>query len=167
MSRAFVKEPDGEAGPERLPDLPQSAHPNHVTPRGLRRLEERQGQLQESLRLLRAGTDDMATRVERARLERDLRWVAARIERAIVVDPAGQPRDRVTFGATVEVAEEDGTTREYTIVGEDEADAGRGLVSWVSPLARALLDAAVGDEVTWHRPSGDRELTIRKIRYEG
>jgi transcription elongation factor GreB len=166
VSRAFVKEPDGEAGPERLPDLPQSPHPNHVTPRGLRRLEERQQQLQETLRLLKAGVDDMATRVERARLERDLRWVAARIECALVVDPARQSRDRVTFGATVEVAEEDGTSHEYTIVGEDEADVGRGLVSWVSPLAHALLDAAVGDEVTWRRPSGDRELTIRAIRYQ-
>ena len=84
---------------------------------------------------------------------------------ARLVDPAGQPRDRVAFGATVEVADESGE-HSYRIVGEDEADAEHGSVSYVSPLARALLGAKVGDEVVWSRPAGDLRVEVLGIRYE-
>ena len=63
--------------------------------------------------------------------------------------------------------DEDGAVREFAIVGEDETDAENGKVSWVSPLARALIGAQVGDLVTWKRPVGDVELEIRSFRYPG
>jgi transcription elongation GreA/GreB family factor len=71
----------------------------------------------------------------------------------------------VCFGATVALLDEDERRLGYTIVGEDEADAEHGKVSWISPLARALMDARVGDMVTWRRPSGDAELEIVAITY--
>ncbi|MDH3475758.1 MAG: GreA/GreB family elongation factor, partial [Rhodospirillales bacterium] len=96
---------------------------------------------------------------------RELRYLEARIGAAIPVDPAGQPADRVAFGALIRVEDEDGRQRAFRIVGEDEADPERGKVSWVSPLARAAQDAEVGDLITWRRPSGDRELEILEIGY--
>jgi transcription elongation GreA/GreB family factor len=103
----------------------------------------------------------------RAAVARDLRWVRARLASAIVVRAADGPRDEVRFGARVTVADEDGVARSFTIVGEDEADAGADRVSWVSPLARAVAGARVGDEVTWRRPAGDRVLTVVRIEVPG
>jgi transcription elongation GreA/GreB family factor len=85
---------------------------------------------------------------ELALLQRDRRWVEGRLQRAILVDPAVQALDRVRFGMTVEVRHEDGSIEALTIVGEDEAEPGTGRISWLSPLAEALLDAEPGDEVT-------------------
>jgi transcription elongation GreA/GreB family factor len=98
-------------------------------------------------------------------VERDIRYFQDRIARAIVIDPAAQPKDRVAFGATVETEDEEGTRRRFEIVGEDEADAAVGKLSWVSPLARALTDAKKGDAVVWKRPAGDLELDILSITY--
>lgn len=97
--------------------------------------------------------------------ERDLRYVQERITRAILVDLAQQPKDRVDFGAHVETEDENGVTRSFEIVGEDEADPSQGKLSWVSPLALALKDARVGDTVLWKRPAGDLELEVTAIRY--
>ena len=165
MSRAFVKEPDGSEVPDDLPERPQSPHPNHVTPAGLARLRaERAALLQRKVELAEA-QGDLARQQELKHVERDLRYVEGRIERAIPIDPAGQPADEVAFGAVVEVRDEMGAPLRFAIVGEDEADATQGKVSWVSPLAKALLGARVGDSVTWHRPAGDRELEVVSIRY--
>ena len=76
-----------------------------------------------------------------------------------------QPQDEVLFGATVTTEDERRTSTHFTIVGEDEADVGAGKVSWLSPLAKALIGARVGDSVRWRRPAGDVELKILTIRY--
>jgi len=165
MSRAFVNENDAEAAADALPDLPQSKPPNYVTQRGLRLLEERLAQAQERQRELAARPDDPAKDLELAHGAREIRYLEARIERAIVVNPAQAPAQEVAFGAVVDVSDAAGERHEFAIVGEDEADAEHGKVSWVSPLARALIGAGVGDVVLWRRPAGEVELEIHAIRY--
>lgn len=159
MSRAFVKESDRA---EPLPDIPLSEHPNWTTPGGVARLQERLAVLRE-----RAGdpalAQDDAAQQSIARVQR---WLEARIATAHVVDPTQQPRGRVAFGATVDVVDEQGVEATYRIVGEDEADAEHGSVSWLSPLAKAVIGAKVGDEVLWRRPAGDLRVEILAIRYE-
>ena len=165
MSRAFVKEPDGDAVADHQPERPQSAHPNYMTPPGHGRLSAMLTELEEKRRRLAAGPEDPATKLALAQVARDIRHVQARLRSAIVVDPAAQPGDRVGFGAAVEVEDADGAIRQFTIVGEDEADIAENRVSWISPLARALLGASVGDVLSWKRPSGDLELEVISIRY--
>lgn len=164
MSRAFVKESDQPVGNE-LPDRPISPHPNYVTPSGLAQLRVRLEEARARAIALEARGEDMEAAEELRVLQRDLRWLEARVGSARVVDPANQPRDRVAFGATVEVADAGGE-HAFRIVGEDEADAEHGMVSYVSPLAKALLGARVGDEVVWQRPAGDLGIEVLSIRYD-
>lgn len=166
MSRAFVKEPDGDMAGDEQPDLPQSPHPNYVTPAGLAELETRLAE-REGRRQHLVASDDLADKLPLAQVDRDIRYLKGRIERAIPVDAASQPAGEVCFGALVGIADESGSEAQYAIVGEDEADAQRGKVSWVSPLARALVGARVGDVITWKRPSGDVELEVVSIRLSG
>jgi transcription elongation factor GreB len=164
MSRAFVKETDGDEASFGLPERPQSPHTNYVTPAGLEALRHR---VTEMLRC-RAGLgspEDMAGKQQVAVLERDLRYYEQRLETAVPVYPGGQVDEKVHFGSTVEVLDEEGLKQSFTIVGEDEADVGKGKISWVSPLAKALLDAQIGEEVTWLRPAGNRRLEVTAIRY--
>jgi transcription elongation GreA/GreB family factor len=163
MSRAFVKEADGDDAAEDLPERPVSPHANYVTPAGLRFLREQVRTLQ-SLRGQLAGSEDMADRQRLKSVERDLRYFGERASTAVLVDPEAQEGGHVHFGSTVEVRDGEGGTLRFAIVGEDEADAAAGKASWVSPLARALLDAQVDDTVTWRRPAGDKELTVVSIR---
>jgi transcription elongation factor GreB len=165
MSRAFVKEEDGDSGAGEIADLPQSAHPNYVTPRGLGQLKQRFAVAQERRRALLAQGGGVERDLPLANIAREIRHLEARIERAILVDPALQPGHEIAFGAVVRVADPAGHEREFAIVGEDEADAEHGSVSWVSPLAAALLGAEIGDEIVWHRPAGDVTLEIRAISY--
>ena len=163
MNRAFVKDPDDAGRPEDVPERPQRPHPNHVTPVGLRQLEAMAMDLSDRLdRLREAGK--LADPSEVAVVQRDLRWVEGRLQRAIGVAPADQAPDRVRFGMTVEVQDEGGRVESYTIVGEDEADSALGKISWVSPLAEALLHAEPGDEVLWRRPAGNKRLEVLAIR---
>jgi len=170
MSRAFVKEPDGSGPSEGLPDRPISEHPNYVTRAGLRQLHERVRELQErrsrllaEARQAAASADDPALAEEIALLDRDLRYYAARVDGAILIDPAEQPADHVGFGMTVSVEDPRGEPQRFTIVGEDEADVSASRISYVSPLARALEGARVGEKAHWRRPAGDLELTIVAI----
>jgi transcription elongation GreA/GreB family factor len=165
MSRAFVKEPDGDESAGELLDLPLSPHPNYVTPAGLTQLEARLAAFEAKREAAAAKAGELASRPVLARLAREIRYFESRIASAIVVDSAGQPAGRVAFGTIVRVADEEDRQREFQIVGEDEADPDHGKVSWVSPLARALWDGRVGDPVTWRRPSGDVDLEIMEIRY--
>ncbi len=166
MSRAFVKEQDSGAPGQDLPERPVSEHANYVTPEGLAALEREAGALEtRRLELLALGDDAMAGE-ELAHIDRDVRYVTARIESAILVDPATQPADEVAFGAAVTVTSTD-RERTFTIVGEDEADLAALKVSYVSPLAAALLGSRVGDRVVWRRPAGDLELTVKQISYNG
>jgi len=164
VSRAFVKE-DDDAPDAPLPDRPLSEHPNYVTPSGLALLEARRDELEASrLELARqaAGGDESAR--DRLRyVERDLRYYRRRLETAQPVDPASREAGVVGFGATVTVRDDAGAQSRYAIVGEDEADPDTGLVSWVSPLARELEGARVGDHVVWRRPAGALGLTVVAI----
>ncbi len=161
MSRAFVKEENPEAI-EELPDKPISPHPNYVTPKGMRQLKERLLSCLEQERALKP-LKDLASRQELPVIRREIRYLERRMENAIVVDLSRQPKDRVHFGAIVEVEDEQGQRHTFHIVGEDEAEAASGRISWVSPLSTALLDAQVGDIVNWKRPAGDMELEVIAI----
>jgi transcription elongation GreA/GreB family factor len=164
MSRAFTKESDEDLAAGELPERPLSAHPNYVTPQGLDLLQARVRELQERHEQLKSAEDSLA-RQKLREVERDLRYFNAQLERAIVVDPAGQPRDEVHFGATVKILDEDGREHRFTLVGDDEADVAGGKISWASPLARAMMGARVGDTVKWRRPAGETEVEIVEIVY--
>lgn len=163
MSQAFVKEPDGDAVADDQPELPISPHANYVTPKGLAQLKERLAVLLEKRRDLDG--DVLLNKLTLSQAGREIRYYEARIRQTILVDPAMQPPEQVAFGAEVTVEDEDGMRKTYRIVGEDEADPDLGKVSWVSPLAKALFDARVGDLVIWERPTGEVELEIVSIIY--
>ncbi|WP_299396527.1 GreA/GreB family elongation factor [Pelagibius sp.] len=164
MSRAFVKEDDAGAPEERV-DLPISAHPNFVTPAGLAMLRERLAVYEAERAKLKTQDDDLAAQAHLPRVEQEVRYWEERLRSAIPVDLAEQPRDSVAFGAVVTVEDAAGARHDYQIVGEDEAEPQAGKVSYVSPLARALDGAAVGDLITWKRPAGDQELEVVAIEY--
>jgi len=165
MSRAFVKEMDGDQQDE-LPERPQSPHPNYVTASGLKSLQEQLAKLQEERhKLTEGGEPEMLDKEHLKLVERDIRYFQERIERAILIEPDSQPADRVGFGAMVETVDDNDEKRKFRIVGEDEADPKQGRISWVSPLAKSLTGAAVGDAVTWKRPTGDLSLEILSIKY--
>jgi transcription elongation GreA/GreB family factor len=163
MSRAFVREDDAEQAGNALPERPRSPHTNYVTAQGFSQLREKLLVLMDRKTEL-SERDDMESKQQTQVVERDLRYFHDRLESAIVVNPETQPAHRVHFGATVQVIDEEDKKLEFQIVGEDEADVARGKISWVSPLAKALLDAEVGDVVVWQRPAGNQELEVVSIR---
>jgi transcription elongation GreA/GreB family factor len=142
VSRAFVKESD-DAG-EPLPELAISPHPNFVTPDGLRLIEARIAVLEAELKGARVADDKALL----ARVNRDLRyWTQRRATARVVTPPVAAP-DVVRFGVTVALRYvDDKQETRFKIVGEDEAEPARGLVSYVSPLAKSLLGKTIGDEV--------------------
>lgn len=98
-----------------------------------------------------------------------IRFLTKRIENAVIVDPVEQvtvAKGKVLFGCTVTVANEEGEEKIYSIVGEDEYDAARGFVSWVSPIGRALIGSVIGDTVSFKTPAGTCDLEILKIEYK-
>jgi transcription elongation GreA/GreB family factor len=166
MSRAFVKESDDDLAAGELPERPVPAHANYVTPRGLELLQQRLRELQDRHEVMKRTSDeDSAAKQSLREIDRDLRYVRAQLERADVVDPAQQPRDEVHFGAAVTIEDEDGRRQAFTLVGDDEADVAGGRISWAAPLARALMNAKVGDTVVWRRTTGDTEVEVVDIRY--
>lgn len=141
MSRAFVKEGDG--ADDLLPELSVSTEPNFVTANGLRQIEVRVAALDAEQRAARGGNDKALL----ARIARDLRyWTQRRASARVIESPSDVP-DVVRFGVTALVRFDDGTERAFKLVGEDEADPAKGLVSWVAPLAKALAGKAIGDAV--------------------
>jgi transcription elongation GreA/GreB family factor len=165
MSRAFVNEDIQSEAQSELPERPQSPHPNYVTPSGLAALERGLAELFAERSALTDDGDTLSHEAALRRIDRNARYLGARIDGALLVNPDEQPRDEVAFGANVRVCHAGGEEREFAIVGEDEADADVGKVSWVSPLANALLGGRVEDLVTWRRPSGNVDLEILSIRY--
>lgn len=163
MSRAFTKEIDDDVATDELPARPVSPNPNYVTPMGARLLHDKVRELQ-ALRHELTGSDDIAIRQRLKSVERDLRYYDERARTAVLVNPSTQSDNHVHFGSTVEVVDPEDNTLCFSIVGEDEADVTSGKISWVSPLARALMDAQVNDTVIWQRPAGDIELTVVSIR---
>ena len=165
MSRGFVKEDDLEHAGTDLPERPISEHPNYVTPAGLQQLQAQESVLEKERQQLAPLKDDPVAQQRLAMVERDLRYLQARLESALLVDPAQQSGEQVLFGAKVTVEDENGDRHVFMIVGEDEADIAANKVSWVSPLANSLLGHKIGDSVTWLRPAGNQTLEITEIDY--
>ena len=165
MSRAFVKENDLEHAGIEIPERPLSDAPNYVTPRGLSLLNQTIDNLENEREALNKKKDDPMVKQKIAVIERDMRYFAARIESAILTNPKDEDPTHILFGAKVTVEDEEGKLLTFEIVGEDEANIYEGRVSYLSPLAEALIGAAVGDEVIWEKPIGDSYLTIQKINY--
>jgi len=153
---------------------------NYITPAGFRRLQDELAHLWKVERppvvstvAWAAGNGDRSENGDyiygkkRLReIDRRIRYLSKSLDSAVVVDNAGKPPDRVFFGATVTIADEQGRERDVTIVGVDEIDSGEARVSWRSPLARALLKARVGDVVTLRAPRGPEQIEIVAIRYD-
>jgi transcription elongation GreA/GreB family factor len=148
MSRAFVRNSDADPGP--LPDKPISRHPNFVTRRGLAAIEARVRELEAQRQALREHEDAS----QRAGVERELRYWSSRRASARLVEPV--PSDRVRFGMRITLRVPSGAIQAFRLVGEDEADASTGLISWRAPLAQALLGRGAGDSVAFQ--GGEAEI---------
>ena len=157
-----------------------SDRPNYITPEGFARMRARYETLfsDERPKLVEtiswaAGNGDRSEngdyiygRKKLREIDRELSHLSRRMKAAKVIDPAAQPdRTRIFFGATVTLVDEDDAERVVTLVGEDEADAGAGRISWRSPLAFALKGAAVGDVRRVTLPSGSKEWEVAEIGY--
>ena len=144
MSVAFTKEEDSEAAAAHLPDRPISTHPNFVTAVGLAQLDAALASAKEAVALAQANLDLKTDRSAMARAQRDLRYFTARRASAQLVDPDGAP-GTVLFGRQVCFRREDGRSQSFRIVGEDEADPAKGSISYISPIAKALLGKKAGE----------------------
>ncbi len=181
MSKAFTREQDDQE--EALPEPagePAGAARNYITPAGHRRLKAELAALWEVERPRLVETIAWAAsngdRSENAdyiygkrrlrEVDRRIRFLSKRLEAAEVVDNAGREDERVFFGATVTYLDRAGVERTIRIVGVDEVDPGRGRISWVSPVAKALLGAREGDVATVRTPSGTEQIEIVAVRYE-
>jgi transcription elongation GreA/GreB family factor len=159
MSRAFVKEQDD--APEHLTERPVSASPNVVTARGLRLIDGEIEVLRRTLAQAQADADKAAI----ARASRDLRYWMQRRATAQVFEPPECPA-QVGFATAATILREDGRRQRLAIVGEDEASPGEGRIAYTSPMARALLGRAVGEQV--EIPGGEAEIVaLEAIRPEG
>ena len=164
MSRAFVNEDQAAAQADQPVERRVSDQPNYLTASGLRQLQQRVAELN-ALRSELQAQDDRADKQRLADTERDLRYFSARVQSAQVV-AAATSTDKVQIGSRVRFVDEQDQEHVVQLVGEDEADAGRGLINWGSPLGRALLGAGPGDEVVWRRPAGDQSIEIIEIGIE-
>jgi transcription elongation GreA/GreB family factor len=153
MSKAFTKEDEGGDVYDDLPDRPVSPH-NLVTPKGLELIEGELARLHQD----HATALDADDRPLIAKINRDLRYWTSRRATAQVVD-APSDTSEVRFGSTVTMGREDGRRQTYRIVGEDEADPSLGTISYVSPVAQALMGKQVGDMVQ----AGNAEAEIVEI----
>ena len=182
MNKAFVKESTDENDDDldaAQPEMPAGAK-NYITPAGYRRLRDEllhliDDERPEVVKLVswaasngdRSENGDYIYGKRRLReIDRRIRFLTKRLDLAEVVDSSRQESvDQVFFGATVDYAGEDGETHTVTIVGVDEVDLDRGHVSWISPVARALLKARIGDTVTLHTPAGAVPIDVLDVRY--
>lgn len=164
MSRAFVKE-DGPEPDENPPEKPLSPQPNYVTPRGARLLQEEEARISSELAALTGAQADAVRRKRKRELERDLRYVRARLETAIPVDPANLPKDEIRFGARATLARADGEIRTLRIVGEDEAEQGGELVPWSGPFVQALFGLKAGQSLEWDGGTGGERWTVVSVEY--
>jgi transcription elongation factor GreB len=179
MSKAFVKESvDPQEEVRAGAEAPVPAK-NYITPAGFARLKAELKHLVETERPEvvrtvswaasngdRSENGDYIYGKKRLReIDRRVRFLIKRLENASVVDNSGRAAEQVFFGATARVRSSSAGERSVTIVGADEADAARGRVSWISPVAKALLRARVGDVVTLHTPAGAEQLEILDVSY--
>jgi transcription elongation factor GreB len=181
MSKAFTRETDTEDDEDSggLPPLPPGGK-NYITPQGYARLraellhliDEERPKVVEVVHWAASNGDrsengDYLYGKKRLReIDRRIRFLTKRLEIAEVTDPTvHHGRDQVFFGATVTYVEESGQERTITILGIDEADSAQGQVSWIAPIARALLKARAGDVVKLVTPAGAQEVEILKVEY--
>jgi len=182
MNKAFVRETDGDDDEEIQPSLslPSGAR-NYISPAGHARLKDELEELvkRERPRIVeivswaasngdRSENGDYIYGKRRLReIDRRIRFLTKRLEIAEVVDPLRQgDNDQVFFGACVTIADTDGVENTYTIVGVDETNAARGYISWISPLARAVIKSREGDTVRFQSPLGIREIDIVAVMYK-
>jgi transcription elongation factor GreB len=181
VNKAFTKESDSEEEePESGPSALPAGVKNYLTPSGYAKLREELLRLidverPEVVRIVswaasngdRSENGDYIYGKRRLReIDRRIRFLTKRLDLAEVVDPALQENvDQVFFGATVSIRDEAGQHSVVTIVGVDEAVPLEGRISWVAPMARALLKARIGDVVVLHTPDGQRELEILDVSY--
>ena len=170
MSKAFTREEtDGPDIPELPPlasVLPAGAK-NYITAKGAQSLRDELARLVNSVRpSLAAAVDDPDTKRQLASLDQRIHRLEESLQSAEIVSPPEGDIDVVRFGATVTVRETNGEESTYRIVGVDETDLDRGWVSWLSPIARALMNARAGSRVRFKIPSGETELEILRIGYE-
>lgn len=180
MSRAFVRESEGDEDDLDLEPVLPTGIINYITPSGHRRLKDELEELVKRERPQvvvvvswaasngdRSENGDYIYGKRRLReIDRRIRFLTKRLDIAQVVDPATrEATDQVFFGATVTVCDDEGNENTYAIVGIDETDVARGRISWISPLARALLKAHEGDTVRFQSPSGWRQIDILEVRY--
>jgi transcription elongation factor GreB len=158
----------------------QSKEKNYITPKGFKVLEAELHQLSRIERpevtktvAWAAGNGDRSENADyiygkkRMReIDRRVRFLLQRIDRAVVVDPLAITSDKVQFGATVIIGDEDGVTRQFSIVGVDEIDTSRGLISWRSPIGSSLIGKEVGDTIDVHTPKGIISYEIIEIVYK-
>ena len=182
MNKAFVRETDGEDEEELQPSLVLPAGiRNYISPAGHARLKSELEELvkRERPHIVeivswaasngdRSENGDYIYGKRRLReIDRRIRFLTKRLEIAEIVDPLRQGNnDQVFFGASVTVADVDGVENTYTIVGVDETDAARGYISWISPLARAVIKSREGDSVRFQSPLGVREIDIVAVEYK-
>ncbi|MBE7940639.1 MULTISPECIES: transcription elongation factor GreB [Ramlibacter] len=181
MNKAFTREPEGEGDDDEavLPQVPPGTR-NYMTPQGYARLRAELMQLidEERPKVVevvhwaasngdRSENGDYIYGKKRLReIDRRIRFLTKRLEAAEVTDPSvHHGSDQVFFGATVTYADGEGQERTITILGIDEADSLNGQVSWISPVARALLKARVGDAVRLVTPAGVQEIEVLEVRY--
>ncbi len=182
MSKAFTKEPEGEADDDEvagLPPLPAGTR-NYLTPAGYRRLRDELKTLLDVERPKvvetvswaakngdRSENGDYLSGKKRLReIDRRIRFLTRRLDIAEVADPSAHfGKDQIFFGATVTYATAAGEERTITIKGIDEADSLKGEVSWIAPIARALLKAREGDEVQLVTPGGVEKIEVLEVRY--
>lgn len=167
MSKAFVREDDSAEDP-----LPRATAPvllpgekNYLTPAGAHRLREAVAELKHERLSLAAPPVSAGARGELHEIDRRLRAMEESLRTAEIVSAPGKPWNVVRFGAIVRVRDPAGAESRYRIVGVDEADAARDCVSWRSPIARALLQAELGQKVVFEFPKGRTELEIVEITY--
>lgn len=180
MSKAFTRESDAPEEELEVEAWMPEGTKNYITPAGHARLKAELKVLVESERPAliktvawaaangdRSENADYLYGKKRLReIERRIRFLMKRLEAAEVVDSRDQEQERAFFGATVTYSDASGLRHTVSIVGTDEVDPARGRVSWVSPVARALLKAREGDVVTLETPAGDERLEVLEIRYE-
>jgi len=178
MSKAFVREDDGEEAPP--PRRAPGPARNYITPAGYARLKAELKHLAETERpevvKTVAWAASLGDRSENAdylygkkrlrEIDRRIRFLIKRLEAAEVVDSSGRDTDQAFFGSTIRIKDKKGKVRTVTIVGADEVDPARGRVSWVSPVAKALLKARAGDVVRLRTPAGEEQLEILQVRYD-
>ncbi len=164
MSRAFVKENDLEHAGIDIPERPVSQLPNYVTPNGLRQLKGSIQKIEGDILFLKKLDDSPEKKQNKMKLERDLRYYLKRLETAILIDKH-EDSNKILFGAHVVLIDENDEIYKFQIVGEDEADIKLNRLSYVSPLAKELIGASIGDQIIWKRANGNRLVFVDAIDY--